>query len=89
MSEKKLTTEELTRQYEEAKKVLNDINAQLEERKREEQEELRLQEKMRRKEVDDAFDKYIELLKAYEKDYGTYILSRNLIDEFPWNMFWN
>lgn len=52
-------------------------------------EELKVVKEARRKEVDDAFDKYIELHKAYEKDYGVYIISRNFINGFPWGLFWN
>lgn len=52
-------------------------------------EELKAAKDARKKEVDEAFDKWTELRKAYEKDYGNYSITRNYVNEFPWNLFWN
>ena len=87
------TLEELTKRYEEAKKNFEHFNKLLEEKKEEERKakevKLAKEKDARKAEVDLAFDKWVELRKAYEKDYGSYALTRNYINEFPWALFWN
>jgi uncharacterized membrane-anchored protein YhcB (DUF1043 family) len=68
--------------------------AKQEEAKRKEEEEkkkaqLALEKENRKKEVDDAFQNYNELLKAYIKDYGSYKVIASA-DDFDWfsNKFW-
>ena len=91
--DEKMNIEELKKQCLEAEKNFKILHEQLAQMMKEEEEtkqaKLRAEKEARRKEVDDAFNKYIELHKAYEKDYGHYIISRNFINEFPWNLFWN
>lgn len=48
-------------------------------------EELKAAKDARKKEVDDAFDKWVELRNAYQNDYGSYELTRKYDDKFP---FW-
>ena len=48
-------------------------------------EELKAVKDARKKEVDDAFDKWVELRNAYQNDYGNYDLTRKYDDKFP---FW-
>jgi hypothetical protein len=63
------------------------LNSRVQEEDEKKRKELNLKKEMRKQEVDYAFEKYIELSTAYEKDYGPYLLTR--INEFPWNLFWN
>lgn len=82
--------EELTRQYEEAKKNCEAINEQLKLAQQEDEEkkkaQLALEKESRKKEVDDAFENYHKLLKAYIEDYGSYAQTTET-DWFP-NSFW-
>lgn len=83
--EKVLTLEEMKAKYQE----LGEEIAQKEKAEAEIREVKFMAEKVaRRKEVDEAFAKYVELHKAYEQDYGTYV-SKAYINEFPWHLFWN
>lgn len=88
-----LTIEELRREYEEAKNQANALGEQLKKAQQEEKDrkraELARTQKARRKEIDDVWAKYIELSKAYERDYGVYILPKKYIDDFPWHLLWN
>jgi phage-related minor tail protein len=74
MPDKKLTTEELIKQVEEAKKTFEHLNEQLQKQKKEEEErkraELALQKENRKKEVEVALHNYHTLLRAYIEDYG-------------------
>ena len=87
------TTEELEKQCEKARKAYERLNEQLQKQKQEEEEQRKAQlaaeKAVRKKEVDDAFDNYIKLSKAFEKDYGYYAFSKTYVNEFPWSMFWN
>lgn len=89
----RINIEELEKQCLEAEKNFKILHEQLTQMKKEEKEakqaKLRLEKETRKKEVEDAFDKYIKLHKAYEKDYGRPTPSINFINEFPWNLFWN
>lgn len=87
-----LTIEELTKAYEEAKNNVDTLREKLAKAKQEEENrkraELALTQQARKKEMDDAFAKYVELSKAYEKDYGPYVID-TYVNEFPWHLFWN
>ena len=83
--EKVLTLKEMKAKYEA-------LGKEIEQKEKEESAQrlakLNAEKDARKKEVDDAFAKYIELHKAYEADYGTHI-SKTYINEFPWHLFWN
>ena len=70
------TIEELKKQHEEAKNAFKAIDEQLKKAVEEEEErkqaQLALDKELRKKEVDEAFDNYQKLLKAYIEDYGSY-----------------
>lgn len=87
------TIAELEKQCEKARQAYERLNEQLQTQKKEEEEkrkaQLAAEKEARKKEVDDAFDKYVKLSKAFEKDYGYYALSKTYVNEFPWSMFWN
>jgi len=65
----KLTIEEIDEQI----KKLNETKEAL---KKEAKEKLEAQKEERKAEVDEAFNKYIELRDAFAKDYGYYSISR-------------
>ena len=83
---KEFTIEELEKQYKELGEMLT-LKKQEEAEKK--QAKLAAEKDARKAEVDLAFDHWVELYKAYKKDYGSYTLTRNNIDEFPWAWFWN
>ena len=87
---KDLTIEELEKAREEAKKHFDLLDKQLKNAQKEaeeiKQKELIATRDSRKKEVDDAFNKWVELRKAYEADYGNYIFVSNSDgNKFP---FW-
>lgn len=90
MSDKKLTTEELAKQVEEARKTFDNLSKQLQEQKKEEekrkQAELALVKEARKKEVEDALDNYRELVKAYIEDYGSFSIN---VDTDKWSPFFS
>lgn len=92
-NKKDFTIEELEKYYQERKAETDDLKKMIEEMKKEEADrkkaQLELEKDNRKKEVDDAFQKYSELLKAYIKDYGSYkvVTSDEDLDWFP-NKFW-
>lgn len=65
----KLTIEEIDEQI----KKLNETKEAL---KKEAKERLEAQREERKAEVDEAFNKYIELRNAFASDYGYYSISR-------------
>lgn len=85
-----LTTEELKRQCEEAKKNYEVLNEQLKKAEQEEEDrkraQLALEKETRKKEVDDALEKYRTLMNAYIRDYGIYTGAVRTKD-IPWS-FW-
>lgn len=93
-TKKEYTIEELEAQYKLAEEKRNVLKQQIEQKKKEEKElreaKLALEKDVRKKEVDDACNKYIELLKAYMEDYGaySYISNDNIFDMFN-SKFWN
>jgi CRISPR/Cas system CMR subunit Cmr6 (Cas7 group RAMP superfamily) len=80
---KNITTEEL-------KKMCQDLEAELERREQEEKNKLKAEKDARKKEVDEALEKYKTLLKAYMDDYGiySYAADENIFDLFS-SKFWN
>lgn len=73
---KEFTIEELEKAYQEHKAETDALKDKIEKMKQEEKEkkeaQLALEKENRKKEVDEAFNKYSELLKAYIEDYGYY-----------------
>ena len=76
MDKNRFTIAELEKQCEEAQKNFELLSKQLEKQKREEEEkkmaELVAQKAARKKEVDTAYDTFLELRRAYMNDYGHY-----------------
>lgn len=82
MSTKKdYTIEELESQYKLAEEKANAIRQQIEHKKKEEKErryaQLALERDHRKNEVDEALETYKTLLKAYMRDYGSYVYASN------------
>jgi small-conductance mechanosensitive channel len=73
---KDFTIEELTKQCEEAKKNFETLNKELNKALKEEEDrkkaQLALEKESRKEEINEAFDKYNKLLRAYIQDYGSY-----------------
>ncbi len=91
---RELTIDELQKQYEEVKRNFKRLSIQLEKKKKEEEElretKLAKEKDARKKEVNEAFEKYKALLKAYMDDYGNYSYSSDdgVCDLFS-SKFWN
>ena len=91
------TLEQLREEFEQAQKAFNDAKKIFEQKEKEEAErkaaELALAKDERKQEVDDAINRAIELLKAYNKDYGSYSISDHINDlsflfgNKPWRLF--
>jgi predicted nucleic acid-binding Zn-ribbon protein len=79
MSNKKFNIEELEKQYLETEMHLEDIREQLNKAKKKEeemkQEKLRVEKEARKKELDEAFEKWDKLRKEFIRDYGCYSTS--------------
>lgn len=91
-SEKKsINVEELTKQYEEAKKNFENLGVELRLAQKEEEErrkaQLALEKETRKKEVDDALENCRTLVNAYIKDYGSY-RTITTSHNFPFNTWW-
>ena len=88
-NKKDWTIEELAQQCEEAKKNFETLNAQLKQAQQEEEDrkraKLALEKENRKKEVDEAYEQYQKLLKAYVEDYKVY---SNVSDDWFPNKFW-
>lgn len=65
-----MTLEEINKQIEELESKKNAIIL-------EEKAKLEEEKNARKKEVEDAYDKYIELRRKYINDYGTFTMSRH------------
>jgi heterodisulfide reductase subunit C len=87
---KDFTVEELKKMHEDLIQESNTIGEMLKKKMQEEEErkeaQLALEKESRKKEVDDAWEKYHKLLKAYIEDYGSYAQTTDT-DWFP-NSFW-
>jgi hypothetical protein len=75
---------------EDLRKLYQDLEAELERREQEEKNKLKAEKDARKKEVDEALEKYKTLLKAYMDDYGiySYAADENIFDLFS-SKFWN
>ena len=93
VAKKDFSIEELAKQCEEAKKTFESLNEQLKKAREDEEDrkkaELALERDNRKKEVDEAFENYNKLVKAYIKDYGSYVTTTSS-DDYNWfpNSFW-
>ncbi len=91
---KEYTIEELEAQYKKAEESQKALKQQIEQKKKEAAElrkaKLALEKNQRLKEIDETFEQYTKLLKAYINDYGVYPLSanENAFDLFS-SKFWN
>ena len=87
-NKKAITVEELKKQYEEAKQNCETLGEQLKIAQKEEEDrkkaQLALEKENRKKEVDNAFKNYVELLKKYIEDYGSYCTSTSDDNEGWW-----
>ena len=75
-NKKDFTIEELKKMYEDSLKESNTLGEMLKQKEQEEEDrkraQLALEKENRKKEVDEALEKYSKLVKAYIEDYGTY-----------------
>lgn len=75
-SNKDFTVEELRKMHEDLIKEAETIGEMLKQKEEEEKErkqaQLALEKEKRTKEVDEAYENYCKLVKAYIKDYGRY-----------------
>lgn len=91
------TLEQLKAEAEQAQKAYDDKRKELARKEAEEVERKRLklvaEKDKRKKEVDDAVSKAIELIKAYNEDYGKYSITDHfnelsfLFGSKPWRFF--
>lgn len=86
-----LTSEELKKQCEEAKKAYEMLNEQFKKVQQEEEDrrraQLALEKDKRTKEVEEAYDNYRALLNKYIADYGVFSITRSHsapFDDFKW-----
>lgn len=97
MAKTEKTLEQLQAELEQAQKAY-EVAKKLAEQKAKEEEELKKIElakaqEARKKEVDDAINRAIALLKAYNEDYGAYSISDHINDlsflfgSKPWRLF--
>lgn len=91
---KEYTIEELEAQYRAGEESQRALKEQIEQKKNEEEEirraKLSLEKCDRKKELDEAFERYKRLLHAYMDDYGiySYATDENIFDLFS-SKFWN
>ena len=78
-NKKDFTIEELKKMYEDSLKESNTLGEMLRQKEKDEEDrrkaQLALEKENRKKEVDEAFENYRTLLKAYIKDYGAYAMT--------------
>jgi hypothetical protein len=91
-NKKDFTVEELKKMHTDLLKETNTIGEMLKQKEKEEEDkkkaQLALEKEARRKEVDEAFEKFNELQKAYIKDYGSLIITRDIDNDiFPNSFF--
>ena len=93
-SKKELTIEELKVLYENALKESKKLGEMLKKREKDEADrkaaQLALEKEKRGKAIEEAYDSYISLVKAYVKDYGSYKSTYNP-EDYEWlpRSFWN
>lgn len=86
---KTLTSEELMKQYKEAKEKSDILYEQFQKAKQDEEDrrkaQLALEKEERKKAVEDAYDNYVSLLNKYVEDYGSFSITRDHKSAFdPW-----
>lgn len=90
-NKKEFTIKELEKQYAVMSKKCKALDEQIKQKKQDEEDrrqaELAHNKEIRKKEVDDAYDNYSNLLRAYIKDYGSYSTTRTDNTIFP--SFWH
>ena len=90
-NKKDFTVEELKKMHTDLLKEANTIGEMLKQKEKEEKEkkkaQLALEKESRKKEVDDAFEQFYKLKKAYIKDYGGWDITRDIDDNIFTNSF--
>ena len=84
-TKREMTIEELEKEYAEITKEYQLIEEELKKKKQEEKDrktaQLAADQEKRKKEVDEAFEKYYTLIKEYIRDYGSYsTMTSNTVD---------
>ena len=97
MENEEKTLDQLLEELKHAEKVHEDVKRLVEQKRKEEVERkkaaLEAEKDKRKKEVDDAISKAVELVKAYNEDYGTYSITDRFNDfsflfgSKPWRFF--
>ena len=91
-NKKDFTIEELKKMYEDSLKESNALGEMLRQKEKDEEDrkkaQLALEKENRKKEVDEAFENYTKLLKAYIKDYGSYHTTSDDCDMIFPGRFW-
>ena len=97
MANKEKTLEELKAEAEQAQKAYDDKRKELARKEAEEAERKRLElvaeKDNRKKEVDDAIDNAVKLIKKYIEDYGSFSITDHFNDfsflfgNNPWKLF--
>ena len=72
---------------EDLRKMLQDLEAELERREQEEKNKLRAEKESRYKEVIDAYENFEELRSKYVEDYGSFTFKTTSNLPHWWNMF--
>ena len=92
-TKKEYTIEELEAQYKLAEEKRNSLKQQIEQKKKEEEElkkaKFDMEKSARKKEVDDAVTKAIELLHAWTNDFGVYSYKSDDDNSIFSSKFWN
>lgn len=97
MMKNEMTIEELEKEYEKLNKQRDNVSKVLYERKKAEEEKkkaaLAAEKDNRKKEVNDAIDNAMKLLKKYTEDYGSFSITDHVNDlsflfgSKPWRLF--
>ena len=72
---------------EDLRKMLQDLEAELERRQQEEKDKLRAEKEIRYKEVLDAYENFEELRVKFVEDYGSFTFKTTSNLPHWWNMF--
>jgi len=72
---------------EDLRKMLQDLEAELERREQEEKDKLRAEKEIRYKEVLDAYENFEELRVKFVEDYGSFTFKTTSNLPHWWNMF--
>lgn len=92
-TKKEYTIEELEAQYKLAEEKRNALKQQIEQKKKEEEDlkkaKYDMEKQARKKEVDDAVTKAIELVNAWTNDFGIYSYKSDDDNSIFSSKFWN